>query len=92
MELTAESWLSAASERRLRSCMSFWLASWLFQKSGTETLLFNHLQLCLRLAGMSKIAPHSFRLLAERRVFPLEFVEGHDDYLTKTPQTASDFV
>jgi hypothetical protein len=28
-------------------------------------------------AGASKIAPHSISLLAERRVFPLKFVESH---------------
>jgi hypothetical protein len=32
---------------------------------------------CACLLGASKIAPHSVRLLAERRVLPFEFFEGH---------------
>jgi hypothetical protein len=57
--------------------MIFWLFSGFDQKSGAWICSSVLARVALR-AGASKIAPHSVGLLAERGVFPLEFVEGHD--------------
>ena len=64
------------SSSRLRSCMTFWLFSGLDQKSGA-LISSSDFASWDRLPGASKIAPHSFSLLAERKVLAVEFVEGH---------------
>jgi hypothetical protein len=66
----------SASSRRFRSCITCWLLSGLFQKSGAA-ISFSSSSNWRRLAGASKIAPHSVGLLAERHVITLEFVESH---------------
>jgi len=53
--------------------MIFWLFSGLDQKSGAE-ICSSSLVNCDCLAGTSKIAPHSFSLLAERLVLSGEIV------------------
>jgi hypothetical protein len=63
--------------------MTFWLRSGWFQKSG-EAISFSVLSKMVRLEGASKIAPHSFCLLAERFVLSLELVEGHTFSVAKS--------
>jgi hypothetical protein len=53
--------------------MIFWLFSGLDQKSGAA-ICSSSLLSWVCLAEASKIAPHSFSLLAERLVFPGEIV------------------
>src|SRR5579875_3524582 len=67
---------SICSSNRFRCCMIFWLFSGFDQKSGAcvcSSSLFS----CWRRAGASKIAPHSFSLLAERSVLSFQFLERH---------------
>jgi len=56
--------------------MTFWLDSGESQKFGAaiSASIFSN---WARLLGASKIAPHSFSLLAVRGVLPLEFFQGH---------------
>jgi len=56
--------------------MTFWLRSGEFQKSGAA-MSFSISANWDCFVGESKIAPHSFRLLAERGVFALEFLDRH---------------
>jgi hypothetical protein len=56
--------------------MVFWLFSGLDQKSGA-LICSSSLASWVFRAGASKIAPHSLSLLAERGVFPFQFVESH---------------
>jgi hypothetical protein len=56
--------------------MTFWLRSGEFQKSGAAISASISASWDF-LLGESKIAPHSFRLLAERRVFAFEFLDRH---------------
>src|SRR5688572_18038685 len=74
--------LEIASSRRLRSCITLWLFSGWFQKSGCEICSSSRWS-SVRLEGASKIAPHSVSLLAERRILPLHLVQGHAASVSK---------
>ena len=65
---------------RFRSCISFWLRSESFQKSGEE-INSSVLDSSSRFFDASKIAPHSDRLLAERFILPREFIKRHETIL-----------
>jgi hypothetical protein len=56
--------------------MTSWLFSGWFQKSGSE-ICCSVVANSARLAGASKIAPHSVGLLAERNVFSFQFFQSH---------------
>jgi hypothetical protein len=56
--------------------MTFWLFSGWLQKSGSE-ICSSSLARAFLFVGASKIAPHSFSLLAELGVLSFQFVEGH---------------
>jgi hypothetical protein len=56
--------------------MIFCVFSGWFQKSGSE-ICCSSLANSFFFLGASKIAPHSFSLLAELGVLAFEFVEGH---------------
>ena len=59
------------------SSMTFWLFSGFDQKSGA--LICSSVEAnCVLREAASKIAPDSVCLLPERRILPLEFVEGHN--------------
>ena len=72
--------LAIASSKRLRACMTFWLFSGWFQKSGEEicSSVSASFFLC---AGASKIPPHGQGLVAQRLVLTFEFFEGHGSQL-----------
>jgi hypothetical protein len=63
--------------------MSLWLFSGWLQKSGAATCS-SILASWDFLSEESKIAPHSFSLLAERKILALEFLDGHEFSISKS--------